>query len=171
MKEAAIANYNYLIKLAEGLLGQPLELTDYKLIRKEVYVRTANLNSAFQRMLSEPKSRQKNSKEIHKFAVLNHMLSSYIANLVRVAQQEKTVKCDPVSVKWVRKALHHLRHTINELAPGTTNLASISYPELAENLEAKDTRDFNADLLAEQLQLVYRLTKDIRKLAESLEND
>jgi hypothetical protein len=30
---------------------------------------------------------------------------------------------------------------------------------------------FNADLLAEQLQLVYRLTKDIRKLAESLEND
>ena len=171
MKEAAIANYNYLIKLAEGLLGQPLELTDYKLIRKEVYVRTANLNSAFQRMLSEPKSRQKNSKEIHKFAVLNHMLSSYIANLVRVAQQEKTVKCDPVSIKWVRKALHHLRHTINELAPGTTNLASISYPDLAENLEAKDTRDFNADLLAEQLQLVYRLTKDIRKLAESLEND
>ena len=99
------------------------------------------------------------------------MLSSYIANLVRVAQQEKTAKCNPVSVKLVRKALHHLRHTINELAPGTTNLSSISYPELAENLEAKDIRDFNADLLAEQLQLVYRLTKDIRKLAESLEND
>jgi uncharacterized membrane protein (TIGR01666 family) len=171
MKEAAIANYNYLIKLAEGLLGQPLELTDYKLIRKEVYVRTANLNSAFQRMLSEPKSRQRNSKEIHEFAVLNHMLSSYIANLVRVAQQEKTVKSNPTSIKWVRKALHHLRHTIHGLAPGTVNLATISYPELAENLEAKDTRDFNADLLAEQLQLVYRLTKDIRKLAESLEND
>lgn len=171
MKEAAIANYNYLIKLAEGLLGQPLELTDYKLIRKEVYVRTANLNSAFQRMLSEPKNRQKNSKEIHKFAVLNHMLSSYIANLVSVAQQEKTVKSDPVSVKWVRKALHHLRHTINELAPGTTNLASISYPDLSENLEDTHTRDFNADLLAEQLQLVYRLTKDIRKLAESLETE
>jgi uncharacterized membrane protein (TIGR01666 family) len=171
MKEAAIANYNYLIKLAEGLLGQPLELTDYKLIRKEVYVRTANLNSAFQRMLSEPKSRQRNSKEIHKFAVLNHMLSSYIANLVHVAQQEKTATCNPVSIKWVRKALHHLRHTIHELAPGTDNLATISYPELPENLDTTEANDFNADLLAEQLQLVYRLTKDIRKLAESLENE
>ena len=86
-------------------------------------------------------------------------------------EQEKTVKSNPTSIKWVRKALHHLRHTIHGLAPGTVNLATISYPELAENLEAKDTRDFNADLLAEQLQLVYRLTKDIRKLAESLEND
>jgi len=171
MKEAAIANYNYLIKLAEGLLGQPLELTDYKLIRKEVYVRTANLNSAFQRMLSEPKSRQKNSKEIHQFAVLNHMLSSYIANLVRVAQQEKTVKNNPISIKWVRKALHHLKHTIHELGPGTVNLATITYPELPENLDTTEANDFNADLLNEQLQLVYRLTKDIRKLAESLEND
>jgi uncharacterized membrane protein YccC len=153
-------------------MGKPLELTDYKLIRKEVYVRTANLNSAFQRMLSEPKSRQKNSKEIHEFAVLNHMLSSYIANLVSVAQLEKTVKSNPVSIKWVRKALHHLRHTIHELAPGTVNLATISYPELPENLNTtEEARDFNADLLAEQLQLVYRLTKDIRKLAESLEND
>jgi uncharacterized membrane protein (TIGR01666 family) len=171
MKEAAIANYNYLIKLAEGLLGQPLELTDYKLIRKEVYVRTANLNSAFQRMLSEPKNRQKNSKEIHKFAVLNHMLSSYIANLVSVAQQEKTVKNNPISIKWVRKALHHLRHTIHELALGTVNLATITYPELPENPDTTEASDFNADLLNEQLQLVYRLTKDIRKLAESLEND
>jgi uncharacterized membrane protein YccC len=171
MKEAAIANYNYLIKLAEGLLGQPIELTDYKLIRKEVYVRTANLNSAFQRMLSEPKNRQKNSKEIHKFAVLNHMLSSYIANLVSVAQQEKTVKNNPISIKWVRKALHHLRHTIHELALGTVNLATITYPELPENPDTTEASDFNSDLLNEQLQLVYRLTKDIRKLAESLEND
>jgi uncharacterized membrane protein YccC len=171
MKEAAIANYYYLIKVAEGLMGKPLEITDYKLIRKEVYVRTANLNSAFQRMLSEPKSRQKNNKEIHEFAVLNHKLSSYIANLVSVAQQEKTVKRNPVSIKWVRKALHHLRHTIHGLAPGTVNLATISYPELPENLNTTEANDFNADLLAEQLQLVYRLTKDIRKLAESLEND
>jgi uncharacterized membrane protein YccC len=122
-------------------------------------------------MLSEPKSRQKNSKEIHKFAVLNHMLSSYIANLVHVAQQEKTATCNPVSIKWVRKALHHLRHTIHELAPGTDNLATISYPEIPENLDTIEVSDFNADLLAEQLQLVYRLTKDIRKLAESLENE
>jgi uncharacterized membrane protein YccC len=122
-------------------------------------------------MLSEPKSRQRNSKEIHEFTVLNHMLSSYIANLVRVAQQEKTVKNNPISIKWVRKALHHLRHTIQELAPGTDNLATISYPELPENLDTTEAIDFNADLLNEQLQLVYRLTKDIRKLAESLEND
>ncbi|MFM6953663.1 MAG: FUSC family membrane protein [Sphingobacteriaceae bacterium] len=171
MKEAAIANYHYLLKLAEGLQGKPLELTDYKLTRKEVYVSTANLNSAFQRMLSEPKRKQKNAKEIHKFAVLNHLLSSYIANLVSVAQQEKTVKCNPISIKWVRKALHHLRNTIQELAPQTQDLATISYPELPESVEATEASDWNAHLLNEQLQLVYRLTKDIRKLAESLEKE
>jgi hypothetical protein len=67
--------------------------------------------------------------------------------------------------------LHHLRHTIHELAPDTDNLTKKSYPELPENLDTTEASDFNADLLAEQLQLVYRLTKDIRKLAESLENE
>jgi uncharacterized membrane protein YccC len=81
MQEVLIANYQYLQKVAIILSGGKIDITAYKLARKNVYVSSANLGSAFQRMLSEPKSKQQNSKELHKFVVLNHMLSSYTATL------------------------------------------------------------------------------------------
>lgn len=172
MQTAAIANYHYLLKLAEHLQGQPVELTDYKLIRKEVYVSTANLGSAFQRMLSEPKRKQKNAKLIHKFAVLNHMLSSYIANLVHVAQQEKTEVSKPTHLKWVRKTMYQLTEIIQELSSSPTELKSISIPEFEQASYTKNsTEDWNSHLLNEQLQLAYRLTKDLRKIVEGFKKE
>jgi hypothetical protein len=42
-------------------------MLDYKLARKEMYVSMANLSAAFQRMLSEPKSKQKNESALYNF--------------------------------------------------------------------------------------------------------
>ena len=44
---------------------------DYRLARKEMYVSTSNLGSAFQRMLNEPKRKQQNVNEVNKFILLN----------------------------------------------------------------------------------------------------
>ncbi len=57
-------------------------MLEYKLVRKEVYVSSANVAAAFQRMLSEPKNKQRNSKLMHQFVVLNHILFSNIATVV-----------------------------------------------------------------------------------------
>src|SRR5690606_30074868 len=57
MRKLLIANYNYFAKILETLIRRDLSETDYKLARKEVYVATANLASAFQRMITEPKSK------------------------------------------------------------------------------------------------------------------
>jgi uncharacterized membrane protein YccC len=50
--------------------------------RKNTWVSLANLSDAFTRMLSEPKSKQKNIKELHQFVVSNHILTSHIATLM-----------------------------------------------------------------------------------------
>lgn len=171
MKAAALANYYYLLKVAEHLQGQTVERTDYKLIRKEVYLSTANLGSAFQRMLSEPKRKQKNAKLIHKFAVLNHMLSAYIANLVSVAQQEKTDSCNPTHIKWVRKALFQLAGVIHDLSASPTELKSIQTTEIPEPSHFSEQKDWNSHLINEQLQLSYRLTKDLRKVVEGFKKE
>lgn len=75
------ANLAYYHQVSAYFFGQQYDNIPYKIIRKEVYVRSANLSSAFQRMFSEPKSKQVSIKEVHKFSVLNHLMTSYIATL------------------------------------------------------------------------------------------
>ena len=60
------------------------KLTDKKetaLARKDGWVALANLSDAFNRMLSEPKRKQKNVTYLHQFVVASHMLVSHIATL------------------------------------------------------------------------------------------
>lgn len=177
MRKALIANYQYLLKLAEGIHGKALEITDYKLIRKEVYVSSANLGSAFQRMLAEPRQKQRHSKIINKFTVLNHMLSSYVANLMDTVKQGKKQEINPAHIKWLRKALFNLNESIKALETDNEPPFEANYPELPQSYKAdvpdgkaKTEQDWNDHLLNEQLQLCYKLTKDIRKLAGSLAN-
>lgn len=172
MREALLANYRYILKLATKLQGQKLEITDYKLVRKEVYVSSANLGSAFQRMLSEPKNKQIHSKEINKFAVFNHMLSSYIANLVHVAQQDKSEEINSLHLKWVKKSMYNLAEAIQALEVEGSLKPELpvqeKFAEITPSTPAET--DWNEHLMNEQLQLTYKLTKDIRKLAESMKH-
>ncbi|MBS1666434.1 MAG: FUSC family protein [Bacteroidetes bacterium] len=62
-------------------LNKPVSTTLYKLSRKNAFVSLANLTDAFNRMLSEPKSKQKNIREMHQFVVSSHLLTSHIATL------------------------------------------------------------------------------------------
>lgn len=81
MADMLKANSEYLDIIYRRLAGENISVTNYKLARKSVYVNTANLAAAFQRMLSEPKNKQSKGTEVHKFVVLSHVLSSYLANL------------------------------------------------------------------------------------------
>jgi uncharacterized membrane protein (TIGR01666 family) len=114
MQEVLIANYNYLQKVAIFLSGASIDITAYKLARKNVYVSSANLGSAFQRMLSEPKSKQQNSKELHKFVVLNHMLSSYTATLITNLQQINPLTVNDLHIKLIRRSLYTLSEVIKK---------------------------------------------------------
>ena len=81
MLHMLIANCSYFNQVSALFFENVNDFTNYKVARKEVYVATANLSSLFQRMFSEPKSKQFMIKELHQFTALNHLLSSYIATL------------------------------------------------------------------------------------------
>jgi uncharacterized membrane protein (TIGR01666 family) len=81
MLQAVRSNRDYFKDVAAAFTGNPVSITNYKISRKNAFVALANLSDAFSRMLAEPKSKQKNSKQLHQFVVLNHMLTSHIATL------------------------------------------------------------------------------------------
>jgi uncharacterized membrane protein YccC len=160
MSDMLIANYRYLHYVSEELLGIKPNNTSYKLIRKDVYVCSANLGSAFQRMLSEPKSKQLNSKSYHKFVVLNHMLSAYIATLKTNLSHTNTIGFDLSHIKLIRKSLFTLSEVIKKLDFKDFYALELSMfeadSELIQTNEGK--------LLTEQLELINKLVLDIQKL-------
>ncbi len=79
-------NANYFMDVAGVFTGRKIDITQYKLSRKHAFVALANLSDAFNRMLSEPKRKQKNINSIHQLVVLNHMLASHIATLSSYVQ-------------------------------------------------------------------------------------
>lgn len=162
MKEVLIANYRYLAIVGELLSGKNLDVTAYKLVRKDVYVNSANLASAFQRMLSEPKSKQQSTKEIHKFVVLNHILSSYIATLITTLRDSPASAVTERDFKLIRKALYRLAESIRKTGDHEFSESEFQLPKgLNEDGSGED------DFLYEQLGLINKLTKDIQKLSQN----
>lgn len=161
MREALIANYHYLLQVRDVLVGKQLDITTYKLARKDVYVSSANLGSAFQRMLSEPKSKQQNNKEIHKFVVFNHMLSSYVATLITNLKQTDKPATNEHHIKLVRKSLYTLAEVIKKMGAPDFKESDISFPD---GIVSK-SRTNEQELLSEQLEYINKVVTDIQKIS------
>ncbi len=78
----------YFASIAGGYQEQAITLNQYGVARKDALVSLANLSDAFTRMLSEPKSQQKDKEHIHQFLALNHRLISHIATLAYYMRQD-----------------------------------------------------------------------------------
>ncbi len=89
------ADMAYLQTLTDMLAGKPVSITDYKLSRKNLYVQSANLSAAFERMLSEPRNKQTHREELLRFAVLNHIFASNIATIVTGVMNDETPRDEP----------------------------------------------------------------------------
>lgn len=154
------ANLNYFehIILKESLF--PISATEYKLARKEVYVATANLASAFQRMMNEPKNKQHRIKEVHKFVVLNHILSSYLANL-STSFDEKKITINGEQLKLIRKCRFHLEEAIKKVSGNDTDSSNNKL-----HIHLSETK--SDPQLSEQLDLIQKLAADISRIAEKL---
>ena len=154
------ANLSYFehIILRQSLL--PITPIEYKLSRKEVYVHTANLAAAFQRMMNEPKNKQHQIKEVHKFVVLNHILSSYLANL-SASFAENLFSINSAQLKLIRKTRFYLEEAIEKVnnKPGEENKTKL-HIHLSE-----DKSDPN---ITEQLEMITKISADISKISEKL---
>jgi uncharacterized membrane protein (TIGR01666 family) len=164
LRDTVYANVNYLVKIAESITGKTVTVTDYKLARKDIYVKSANLSAAFERMTSEPKSKQKKIRDIHKFVVLTHILSSYLANLASSVSERNLHKTQPDNVRLLRKSINILNETSKKLGGKWVDFVT----EKTVAPEEKRTPGANEALLTEQLGFINKISYDIAKVTDNI---
>jgi uncharacterized membrane protein (TIGR01666 family) len=168
LRDVIYANTRYLAKIAETMTGADINTTDYKLARKDVYVTSANISAAFERMTSEPKRKQRKSKDVHKFVVLNHILSSYLATVASTASSGKiTAKPHPDHLKLIRRSVAVLNETDRKLGGKTVEFTADK--GIATNAPSENPVELTADekLLKEQLGFIHKITNDIAKVTDN----
>ncbi len=158
------SNAVYLQKITEALSGQVVNMISYKLARKEVYLNSANLSAAFQRMLSEPKSKQKQEKEIHQFVVLNHILFSNTAMLTTTLLSKETRAYPEEMVHLAKKSVQLL----NECAKKFGDTDDIPVPVTSPHHQEASALSNEDILLKEQLGFIKKISMDIDKTTTSL---
>ena len=161
MRNLLIANYNYLAQAIQALSGKSIPITDYKLARKEVYIASANMGSTFQRLLTEPKWRQHITKEVNRFVVLNHILSSYTATLLTQLADSDIHSFNNEHLKLLYKGLGNLQKSIENLEESNS-----SKFEIPQNIEKNDNVKSQDDavLIKDQLQFLVKISADLQKL-------
>ena len=166
MAAALRANLVYLRQLADRLAGRPLPPNEYRLLRKNVYVSGANLAAAFQRMLTEPKSKQYRPTETHEFVVLNHILSSNIASLTGTLREAAPAvpAFAPDSRRALTSALAALQKSLLLIAPAA-EVPALELAPAEPGVAAAATDDRS---LLEQLTFLQKVSGDIGKVTDGL---
>ena len=160
------ANVNYLVKIAEGVTGKNAGAVEYKLARKDVFVKSANLSAAFERMASEPKSKQKKIKEVHKFVVLNHILSSYIATIASGITAKALPNATAANIKLIKRSIAVLNDAGRKLDDNSTDFsAGKTLPANTGEHTAPAADDV---LLNEQLGFIHKISTDIARVTDNI---
>jgi uncharacterized membrane protein YccC len=170
LRSVIYANVNYLVKIAESISGIEVSTIEYKLARKDVFVKSANLSAAFERMTSEPKSKQRKIKEIHKFVVLNHILTSYIATIAS-GIAEKSVHNPPAeNIRMIKRSIAVLNDCNKKLGGKVIDLSFSKGLQVSANSEQSI---LTADdiLLKEQLTFINKISNDIARVTDNIISD
>ncbi len=163
MSNVLKANINYMYRLADLIKGESYLPLNYKLIRKEVFLSTANLSGAFNRMLSEPKSKQLNKSEIYEFVVLNNVLSSNIAGLIAGSSSNENTMDQREALRYLKLSIANLNNSISNLDRNYLLIdEKIKIPESSGMIKKTGGQ------LYEELDFIYKLTSKINKTTISI---
>ncbi|MGI4873273.1 MAG: FUSC family membrane protein [Janthinobacterium lividum] len=165
------ANLAYLRQLADRLAGREVPPVTYRLLRKDVYVASANLAAAFQRMLSEPRHTRRHATEIHQFVVLNHILSANISALT--TSWEDAGPTPPRPAADSRRVLVSAQAALSRSLACLDSPESAAYPAAFAPLAAEVTADSEAAVapdrsLGEQLAFLQKVSTDLSRVTEVL---
>jgi len=160
------ANLQYFYQVTLFYSEQVTELTNYKVARKEVYVASANLASLFQRMFSEPKSKQVMIKELHQFTALNHHLSSYVATLSLYNKDHAFVLGNFENLKPIIQNTNYLLNLATEnLLKHSDETSNVP---LIRNTVVPESEVQGGMVIYEQFELIQKVAYDIFKLSEKI---
>jgi hypothetical protein len=115
-------------------------------------------------MTSEPKSKQKGVKEIHKFVVLNHILSSYIATIASGFSDRVKHLSSQENLKLIRRSIAVLNDTIQKLGGQNVDFS------IEKSFMPTESTSLSPDekLLTEQLGFVHKISTDIAKITDNI---
>lgn len=88
-------------------------ITDYKVARKKAFLSLANLNAGLQRMLQEPKSKQKNYAQFNKFVVLQQDFLSALSAMALQRVSFDKVLPDDLFVRAMKQIQSKLKNTLS----------------------------------------------------------
>lgn len=186
IKKSVKANKDFLHKITEYYQQKGNLPTSYNLARKEAFLATSSLSSAFQRMSQEPKSKQKGADKIYELVVLNHTFLASLASLSTYIQHHKTTEASERFKLVTEKIEKNLEQVVQCLkgTKGKSTKASSENDTLFEaqlptfnsldftNLATKDKqaeRDLQeAQLVWGQLQWLFSISDKMLKMATLL---
>ena len=163
--------------------------TTYKISRKEAFVETSNLSSAFQRMAQEPVSKQKNLDKIYELVVLNHTFLSSLASFSTYIQNNPTTEATLKFKKFISQIDKNLEQVLLALEGSKLDQALVDRQngpnskeqlptfvpqriELSSPMDIKLERELQeAHLVTEQLQWLYSLSGKMLRLVSKIEFD
>jgi uncharacterized membrane protein YccC len=158
MSEMIFKNILYLKSVINYKTDNLNSQLEYKLARKEMYVRTSNLSSAFQRMLNEPKRKQDNVNQVNKFILLNNLFSSNIASISFLMKGENP--------QFSEREIKEIRKSINLMKESYTNFSKV----LIE-LDFSINLNISTEVNFQQMEICNNLVQtasEIKKLSTTI---
>ncbi|MBE7174375.1 MAG: FUSC family protein [Williamsia sp.] len=185
-------NAAYLTRVIKwGEEKTPAMAMQARLARKDALVALANLSDAFNRMLSEPVWKQKGIEQVHRFVVLNHMLTSHIATLSYQLQKDKKIyPTDQFAsvyadiYQYFLNSIEVLQHkpesakgaerknSLRLLNSLTNDLLDKRKTEIEEGQFETTTKKSLLELksVVDQFNFIYRIVNDIKKIVRMSES-
>jgi uncharacterized membrane protein YccC len=181
-------NIAYFQNVSAAFAGKPVLTEEYKKSRQHAFVALANLGDAFSRMLEEPKFRQHNSQQIHRFVVLSHTLTSHIATLAHYVMPLSAKYASPDFNSIIRTDIAQLQSASDILKGGNANkdanddaishkinerLKDMLYKrkqELNEKIFDTETRQSLGELkpVVDQFNLISSIAVDLKKISKEI---
>lgn len=114
MKKSAEANLIYLEDVMDNFFQKCSSEEDFRTNRKNAIIHLTNLSDNFQRMISDPKHKQKKLEIVHQYVNTSHLITAYIASLAQYIHNDKTF--EEIDWKnWKTKISNELQQVINIL--------------------------------------------------------
>ncbi|HSZ35284.1 MAG TPA: FUSC family membrane protein [Puia sp.] len=125
------ANKSYFADVSSFFIGKPVAINSYKLSRKEAYVALANMSDALNRMIAEPKSKQKNAEVYHELVVLNYMMSTHIATLAGYGIGTNPAEPDAAYLPVINSVIANLVRAGEELQKMSNEVTPVSGKQMS----------------------------------------
>lgn len=122
IKNALETNRAYFDTVATAFIGQNVNITEFKVARKNAFVALANISDNLQRMLSEPKDKRRKLLHYHQFVASTHVLTAHIAALSYYGDLKANSYASPGFQVLIGDINHHFDmalHVLDDESPET----------------------------------------------------